>query len=268
MRHCACLLALSLSLVALSDGSPVGAQGTVRRRPAPPNDNPGREAAIDANVDREPASAVRLFEGISTRGSVQEALDHAVAEALRSLPGADRMVRYRVREITGESGGIRGANSVRVIIELNGDAPLPVPRPDRPVRDLSAREISRALALDLRLRPASVPRGGEATFELTVRNSGNQLVTLPFTSAKQFDFEVLKAGKLVARWSNRRVFAQALSSATIGPGQSLTYTGRWDLRNLVGQPVPAGDYLVRGLLTPSLNGVRLADEATLRVTSR
>jgi hypothetical protein len=209
-----------------------------------------------------------LFEGVSARGSVQEALDHAVAEALRSLPGADRMVRYRVREITGESGGIRGVNTVRVTIEMNGDAPLVNPRPERPVRDLSPREIGRALELDLRLRPATVARGGSATFELTVRNTGNQLVTLPFNSAKQFDFEVMRSGKLVARWSNGRIFAQALSSATIGPGQSLTFTGRWDLRNLVGQQVPAGDYVVRGMLTPSVTGVKLSDEATLRVTSR
>lgn len=266
MRQITCLLALSLTATAVLLGSAVEAQGTVRR-PAPPNDIPGREAAADPNGDREPA-AVRLFEGVSMRGSVQEALDHAVAEALRSLPGADRMVRYRVREITGESGGIRGVNTVRVTIEMNGDSPRISPRPERPVRDLSPSEIGRALELDLRLRPATVARTGSATFELTVRNTGNQLVTLPFTSAKQFDFEVLRSGKLVARWSNGRVFAQALSSATIGPGQSLTFTGRWDLRNLVGQPVPAGEYVVRGLLTPSLQGVKLSDEATLRVTPR
>jgi hypothetical protein len=209
-----------------------------------------------------------LFEGVSTRGSVQEALDHAVAEALRSLPGADRMVRYRVRDITGESGGIRGVNTVRVSIELTGDAPPVAPRPERPVRPLPAQEIGRSLASELRLRPVTVPRGGTATFELTVRNTGNQLVTLPFTSAKQFDFEVFRFGKLVARWSNGRVFAQALSSATIGPGQSLTFTGRWDLRNLAGQPVTPGDYRVHGRLTTSATGIKAANEATLRVTPR
>jgi hypothetical protein len=217
---------------------------------------------------REPAVG-RVFEGSSLRGSVQEALDHAVAEALRSLPGADRMVRYRVREITGEAGGIRGVNTVRVAIELLTDAAPAPPAPvERPSRDLTPAEVRRALDLELRVRPATVPRGGTANFELTVRNTGEQIVTLPFNSAKQFDFEVSRAGKLVARWSNGRVFAQSLSSATIGPGQSLSFTGRWDLRNLLGQRVPPGEYQVRGVLTTSVAGLKLQDEGTLRVTSR
>lgn len=266
MPRMACLLALSLWGVTLGMGMPADAQGA-GRRPLSPGDNPGREANLDPAPEREPAAAVRLFEGISTRGSVQEALDHAVAEALRSLPGADRLVRYRVRDITGESGGIRGANTVRVTIELTGEAPRVSPRPS-PTREPSPKDLSRVLETELRVRPASVARGGTAQFELTVRNTGNQLVTLPFSSAKQFDFEVLRAGKLVARWSNGRVFASALSSATIGPGQSLSFTGRWDLRSLVGQPVSPGEYRVRGYLTTSLTSVKAAAEASLRITSR
>lgn len=268
MRPNTLLLALSFTAGLLLAEAAANAQGTGRRRPAPPSQPPVREAPSTQAPAREPLAAVRLFEGISARGSVQEALDHAVAEALRSLPGADRMVRYRVREITGESGGIRGVNTVRVTIELTGDSAPVAPPEERPGRELSAAEINRALDLELRVRPVTVSRGGTANFELMVRNTSDQLVTLPFSSTKQFDFEVYRSGKLVARWSNGRVFPQNFSSATIGPGQSLNFTGRWDLRNLLGQPVPPGDYLVRGQLTTSLVGAKLIDETTLRVVSR
>src|SRR5947209_307929 len=70
---------------------------------------------------REPGQAVRVYEGVSNTGEFQQALDRAVAGAMRALPGADRMVRYRVRDITGEQGGIRGVNTLRVTIEVNGD---------------------------------------------------------------------------------------------------------------------------------------------------
>src|SRR5688572_297177 len=89
----------------------------------------GAQAGREGRPERDPGRGVRIFEGVSDKGEFQEALDDAVNRALRSLPGADRMVRYRVREITGEHGGIRGANIVRVQIEVPGDEARPAAGP-------------------------------------------------------------------------------------------------------------------------------------------
>jgi hypothetical protein len=193
---------------------------------------------------------------------VDEALQNAVAAALRSLPGADRLVRYRVRDITGESGGIAGLNLVRVTIELPAEtAGETIEHP----ADLTPAEIHEALELEVRVRPERPVRGESLTFELTVRNRGDRLVTLPFTNGKQFDFEVSRNGKPVTRWSTNRVFPQALSSVTVGPGQSITFSGRLSQR---AAPAAPGTYRVRGFLPSAIGGLVLEDAATFTIAAR
>ena len=65
-----------------------------------------------------PYGRAAVYTGTSRRGSLQEALETAVGQAARAQRGADRLVRYRVREITGEQGGIAATNTVSVSIEL------------------------------------------------------------------------------------------------------------------------------------------------------
>src|SRR6266508_3624937 len=93
-------------------------------------------AGVAAQVERgqrlsRPQPA-RVYEGVSQRGQLQEALDDAVRRAARSQPGADRLVRWRLAEITGEAGGIRGLNTVRVRIEMNDEVPRPPSGPGTP----------------------------------------------------------------------------------------------------------------------------------------
>ncbi len=208
------------------------------------------------NLLRDP-QRVRVFEGSSTRGIFQEALNGAVAQALRALPGADRTVRYRVREITGEQGGIAGRNVVRVSIEIEGGRPGP--RPDRP-----GEEGADAGPLTARLRvlPDRERPGQAVNFELTVRNPTREPVRVPFASGQQYDFEVRDGDRMLWRWSQGRVFPQVLSIEIVEAGVSMTFTGNWDLRDPQGRRVPAGDYDVRAWLTSRDRDLRV--EATGR----
>ena len=227
---------------------------------AQPERRPSRES--------HPVARQRVFEGTSRKGSVDEALQNAVAAALRSLPGADRMVRYRVRDITGESGGIAGLNVVRVTIELPAEETSRSEAPEI-LPELTAAEIRSALELDLRVLPERPLRAENVTFELTVRNRGDRLVTLPFSSGKQFDFDVTRNDRPVARWSTGRTFPQALSSVTLGPGQSINFTGRWNLRGSGGgAAVAPGTYRLRGFLPTTMAGLTLVRETSFTVGSR
>lgn len=194
---------------------------------------------------------MRVYQGVSDRGSIQEALDNAVAAALRSLPGADRRVRYRLREITGEQGGIAGVNRVKVSIEtLNGETVVS-PRSTGPAQ---VDTLPRALTAELALRPDRLRQGQTATFELTVRNRSDQPARVTFPTGQQFDFEVWRDNRVVWKWSRDRAFTQAVSTLALQPGQAMTFTGRWNLRNNLGERVIPGRYEVRGFLASGTDG--------------
>jgi hypothetical protein len=55
--------------------------------------------------------------GMSKKGNLQEALDAAIQTALDSAKGADRMVTWSLKKVSGREGGIAGFNDVTVVIE-------------------------------------------------------------------------------------------------------------------------------------------------------
>src|SRR5262245_50996022 len=46
------------------------------------------------------------FSGTSNKGLIQEALDAAIEAALKSATGADRQVKWTLKTVSGERGGI------------------------------------------------------------------------------------------------------------------------------------------------------------------
>lgn len=62
-------------------------------------------------------STYNKFEGTSTNGNFQEALDKAVAAAQAAEPGADMITKWRLEETRGEEGGLKPRNNVTVVIE-------------------------------------------------------------------------------------------------------------------------------------------------------
>lgn len=102
------------------------------------------------------------------------------------------------------------------------------------------------------LSVAPVEEGFE--FTLTVTNEGPDPVELSFRSGQRFDFVVEEKpaesregsgeGEKKVRWrySDGRMFTQALESETLEPGESQSYEAVWS-------DPPAGEYEVRGTST-------------------
>jgi hypothetical protein len=65
------------------------------------------------------ARTTRTYTGTS-RASYQEALERAIASALRTA-GADRTVRWSVKSVSGTAGGIAPRPQVKVAIEATID---------------------------------------------------------------------------------------------------------------------------------------------------
>ena len=86
--------------------------------------------------------------------------------------------------------------------------------------------------------------GDDVTFRFTVVNGGDTPVELTFRDACRADFAVYENDTEVWRYSDGQMFAQALSTADLQPGESAAFEATWP------DPDP-GDYTA---------------EATLRVT--
>lgn len=65
------------------------------------------------------------------------------------------------------------------------------------------------------------------SFSFTVANDGDEPVTLSFRDACAADFAVFDGEEERWRWSRGRMFTQALQSASLDPGESVTYEGEW-----------------------------------------
>jgi hypothetical protein len=58
----------------------------------------------------------RTYTGTSKKG-YQDALDKAIASALRAAGGADRSIKWTVKSVSGAAGGIASATQTKVSIE-------------------------------------------------------------------------------------------------------------------------------------------------------
>ena len=105
-----------------------------------------------------------------------------------------------------------------------------------------------ALVVTVSADREAVPVGAPVTFTLTVSNPTDAPVTLPMGEPLA-DFRVTAAsGAEVWRWSHGKFFRAILFFCTFGPGETVTFSEQWDQRNIQGQQVPAGTYLVTGEL--------------------
>ncbi len=64
-------------------------------------------------------------------------------------------------------------------------------------------------------------------FTLQVTNASQQAVTLRFSSGQSYDFSVGDGGAVVWRWSEDRMFTQALRAETLAPGQTRSWSETW-----------------------------------------
>jgi hypothetical protein len=64
-------------------------------------------------------SEKKTFQGTSKKADFKEALELAIKEAHKAAPGADRLVQWILKEVSGRDGGISGATELTVTIEAS-----------------------------------------------------------------------------------------------------------------------------------------------------
>lgn len=76
-------------------------------------------------------------------------------------------------------------------------------------------------SLDVAVDPESVG------FSFVVHNEGDTPETLEFRSGQSAEFVVYEDRTEAYRWSDGRMFTQAIRTETIEPGDSVIYSGEW-----------------------------------------
>lgn len=106
------------------------------------------------------------------------------------------------------------------------------PRP--PVGETHARKPhsgSRSLVSDI-----NVAVGNEVVLALNVRNEASKKVEVAFPSGLTHDFEVQDSvGRVMWRWSEGRLFTQAMQNRVLEQDESLSFEADWTPRDLHGE---------------------------------
>ena len=95
-----------------------------------------------------------------------------------------------------------------------------------------------------------VTSGEPVALSLRVTNPSSETVEWE-TGLPIADFEVLRDGVVVWRWSAGQAFPRILLQARLGPGETQTYQEAWPVADNDGQPVSPGEYQAVGILTSS-----------------
>lgn len=93
--------------------------------------------------------------------------------------------------------------------------------------------------------------GDEIQFVLSVRNRSSSSQTISFSTAQQYNFEVVDSGTAteVWTWSLAQSFSQSTSSLNFQAGETQTFTVTWPQVNDTNQLVPTDTYEAIGGMT-------------------
>lgn len=106
------------------------------------------------------------------------------------------------------------------------------------------------LHLDASLPHAVYGPGQPIEVALRVLNAGSAPVAVTFSSGQHFDLVVRRPrGDEVWRWSHDKAFIQVFETATLKPGDVLTYQVTWDQQDYQGRRVDSGSYQVIAVFT-------------------
>jgi hypothetical protein len=87
---------------------------------------------------------------------------------------------------------------------------------------------------------------GEAIdWRYTLYNGNDQPLVLTFTSSQTYDLILRQDGKVVARWSTGKMFADVMSTRTVMMGETMEFNGSWQLP----QKLALGTYELEFVLT-------------------
>jgi len=108
--------------------------------------------------------------------------------------------------------------------------------------------MGEAQALSARIE--AVEQAGRAIrLRLRIRNESGRALTLMLGGRPAYDFLVKRLdGTLVWRWQQGKVVQQILERRRLAPGEEVVFEATWRLGDARGRRVPAGEYVVHGIL--------------------
>ena len=121
-------------------------------------------------------------------------------------------------------------------------------------------------AIDHTLEVVSQADYGETvSMKLTLKNSSDQPVQF-YTGSSPHDFVVATVNdQEVWHWRCGKTFQMIMREINLEPGEELVLAGEWEQMDNWGEPVPAGTYLIRGMLIMDPAGILATPPQELKV---
>lgn len=126
-------------------------------------------------------------------------------------------------------------------------------------------DVTRGLEVRLEIPHESYRQGEAVAMTLRLRNAGDEPVRLQFATGQTHDFIVQQNGAEVWRWSAGMAFTQAVTSLTLLPDETRTFTATWDQRDSAGSAVAPGTFTVIGTI-PRIDAAPLLAVQTIQIT--
>jgi hypothetical protein len=131
----------------------------------------------------------------------------------------------------------------------------------------SADRTAGDLRLSLTVGRANYRSGETVTVSLRVMNGGPAPVSLSASSGQQYDMIVRQRGGVIWQWSHDKAFVQVVRTITMAPGETLSFSGSWDQRDLQGRQVEPGAYDVSAVFFGAQRGgPRSIEVGPVRIT--
>ena len=98
------------------------------------------------------------------------------------------------------------------------------------------------IAIELTTGQALYTESEAVEFRAVATNTADEIRELEFATGQRFELDVEHDGELTWRWSDGRVFTQAIEEVELGPGESIEFIAEWDQEDRDGEPASAGQY--------------------------
>lgn len=85
-----------------------------------------------------------------------------------------------------------------------------------------------------------------ARITLAKCNTSREIIRLRYNTGQRFDFAAFQAGREIWRWSDNQFFTPATGTVTLRPGECMSESVTWNLRNRFGNFVSSGAFQIRG----------------------
>ena len=111
-----------------------------------------------------------------------------------------------------------------------------------------------------------VSYGNAVRMKLTLRNVSDEPVSFVTGGRPPHDFVVSTPdGEQIWHWKCAKIIQQPLDSRSLEPGEKLEFTGEWEQVDNRGEPVPPGNYLVKGVLDMDYPGKLITEARGLEI---